>query len=136
VSGFRPVFLSSIDPTERNQTLTPAEWLPFITRWELTGKGKWVHVRFPLNGGAPRDIPRDAKLHTSLIWRLQNDPSYSPGNNHGGHSHPCLKHKGVVAKLRKAQETMSSADSKGHLTIQTIESVPDHEIYEFPEEEK
>ncbi|KAI0397217.1 hypothetical protein F5Y17DRAFT_455371 [Xylariaceae sp. FL0594] len=112
------------------------EWLPFITRWELTDKGKWVKVRFPLNGGAPRDIPRDAKLHTSLLWRLQNDPSYHPANNHGGSGHPCLKHRGVVASLRKAQETMSSNDSKGHLTIQNVESDLDHEIYEFPEEKE
>jgi len=95
-----------------------------------------VRVRFPLNGGAARDIPRDAKLHTSVLWRLQNDPSYCPGNNHGGRSHPCLKHKGVIATLRKAQETMSSADSKGHLTIQSVESDPDHELYEFVEEKQ
>ncbi|KPM35161.1 hypothetical protein AK830_g11416 [Neonectria ditissima] len=74
------------------------ERLPFITRWELM-KNEWVNVRFPLNGGAARDIPPDAVLHESLCWRLRNDPNYHPKNNHGESLPPCLKHKGEVAPV-------------------------------------
>ncbi|CAI6096052.1 unnamed protein product [Clonostachys chloroleuca] len=72
------------------------EYLPIITRWELTQKG-WVDVRFPLNMGSTRDIPPDAVMHQSLVWRLNNDESYSPPNNHGDDLPPCLKINGKVA---------------------------------------
>jgi len=65
------------------------EWVPLITRWELNGKD-WELMQYPLNKGAPRDIPEDATFHESLIWRLKNDASYCPQNNHGGDSSPCL----------------------------------------------
>ncbi|KAK4132638.1 hypothetical protein BT67DRAFT_435371 [Trichocladium antarcticum] len=71
------------------------EFLPAITRWELEGD-VWKNVRFPLNGGNTRDIPADAVLHESLLWRLRNDPTYCPPNNHGGRSAPCLKHEGRI----------------------------------------
>ncbi|KAF6823767.1 sporulation associated protein [Colletotrichum plurivorum] len=77
------------------------EWLPIITRWELEDSG-WKNVRFPLNGGATRDIPRDAVLHDSLIWRLENDKTYCPGNNHGGRLPPCLKHNESIAEYQTA----------------------------------
>jgi len=77
-------------------TFTLTEWFPFTTRWELEGND-WVNVRFPLNGGAPRDIPPDAVLHGSLLWRLRNDSRYHPLNNHGGKSAPCLKYQNKVA---------------------------------------
>ncbi|KAI0153238.1 hypothetical protein GGR57DRAFT_502978 [Xylariaceae sp. FL1272] len=86
------------------------EWLPFITRWELE-KNAWVNVRFPLNRGGARDIPRDAVLHESLIWRLRNDASYHPTNNHGGWLQPCLKHKGVVTPVEPVLEIQSVADA-------------------------
>ncbi|KAI1843276.1 hypothetical protein JX265_012151 [Neoarthrinium moseri] len=73
--------------------LTPelAEFLPIIKRWEIE-KDQWVNVRFPLNKGATRDIPKTAVLHESLIWRLRNEAScYHPPNNHGGWGSPCLK---------------------------------------------
>ncbi|TEA13618.1 Uncharacterized protein C8034_v004432 [Colletotrichum sidae] len=73
------------------------EWLPVITRWELEDKG-WVDVRFPLNKGSTRDIPKDAVLHESLLWRLRNDATYCPGNNHGGRLPPCLKHRNAIAE--------------------------------------
>ena len=62
-------------------------------------KNEWVNVRFPLNGGAARDIPRDAVFHESVYWRLNNDPKYKPKNNHGGRLEPCLKHKKKVAQF-------------------------------------
>ncbi|KAF4123829.1 Uncharacterized alpha/beta hydrolase domain (DUF2235) [Geosmithia morbida] len=73
------------------------EWLPFITRWEMEDN-VWVNIRFPLNKGSSRDIPRDAVLHESVLWRLQNDPQYNPPNNHGGTGDPCLKNekKGIA----------------------------------------
>ncbi|KAK4442290.1 hypothetical protein QBC34DRAFT_453190 [Podospora aff. communis PSN243] len=74
------------------------EWFPFTTRWELEGN-IWVNVRFPLNKGAPRDIPPDAVLHESLLWRLRNDARYHPLNNHGGKSAPCLKHQNKVPEM-------------------------------------
>lgn len=74
------------------------EWLPIITRWELEG-ADWKNVRFPLNKGASRDIPKDAVLHESVLWRLKNDPTYCPGNNHGGRLPPCLKHKQTIAQF-------------------------------------
>jgi uncharacterized protein (DUF2235 family) len=93
------------------------EWFPVITRWELE-RNVWVHVRFPLNKSAARDIPPDAVLHESLLWRLRNDPNYCPGNNHGGRLPPCLKHKGSVAECNPVFETQEQAD-------------PDHQAYTF-----
>ncbi|RFU32258.1 hypothetical protein B7463_g4076, partial [Scytalidium lignicola] len=96
------------------------EYLPLITRWELTQNGSiWVNVRFPLNKGAPRDIPRDAVLHESLIWRLSNDPSYCPKNNHGDDLPPCLKsQRGQIGGFKKLIESQGTSD-------------PDHQTYEF-----
>lgn len=63
-----------------------------------------MNVRFPLNAGATRDIPPDAVLHESLIWRLRNDPDYRPQNNHGDKLMPCLKHEGRVADVELVEE--------------------------------
>ncbi|KAI3317045.1 hypothetical protein HD806DRAFT_398394 [Xylariaceae sp. AK1471] len=101
------------------------EWLPFITRWEME-KNIWVNVRFPLNGGAARDIPRDAVLHESLIWRLNNDPTYCPGNNHGERLPPCLKHKGTVAPVRELD-----TDQTAFNTTQQVKPDPNHQTYSF-----
>lgn len=97
--------------------LTKTEWLPNITRWELEGDD-WRNVRFPLNGGNTRDIPRDAVLHASLLWRLRNDPSYHPMNNHGGRSAPCLKHEGRVPEVKIAVDGVEGSDQ-------------DHQTYRF-----
>lgn len=97
--------------------LTKTEWLPNITRWELEGDD-WRNVRFPLNGGNTRDIPRDAVLHASLLWRLRNDPSYHPKNNHGGRSAPCLKHEGRVPEVKIAVDGVEGSDQ-------------DHQTYRF-----
>jgi uncharacterized protein (DUF2235 family) len=97
------------------------EWLPMITRWELE-RNQWVNVRFPLNKGAARDIPPDAVLHESLLWRLRNDTSYHPCNNHGGHLPPCLKHEGRVVEFDPVLEMQ--AHSEPH-------SDPNHQTYTF-----
>ncbi|TGJ82174.1 hypothetical protein E0Z10_g6591 [Xylaria hypoxylon] len=105
------------------------EVLPTITRWELE-KNAWVHVRFPLNAGASRDIPRDAVLHESLIWRLKNNAAYSPSNNHGGSENGCLKHKGTVASLAEVNE--SSTSNQGAFGIASqIAPDPDHQTKGF-----
>ena len=95
------------------------ELFPLITRWELINN-KWKNVRFPLNKGSYRDIPADAVLHESLIYRLKNIPSYEPGNNHGGSLPPCLKNKGVIPEFKPIAESKLSA-GLGHV------------VYEFPE---
>jgi hypothetical protein len=55
------------------------EYLPF-KRMDLKKDGSWVAIRYPLPGGETRDIPFDAKIHNSAIKRMQQDPSYRPGN--------------------------------------------------------
>lgn len=42
-----------------------SEFLPIFTRLELE-KGKWVPRRLPPNMGAPRDLPMDAQIHSSV----------------------------------------------------------------------
>ncbi|KAI0415156.1 hypothetical protein F5X98DRAFT_347636 [Xylaria grammica] len=105
------------------------EVLPTITRWELE-KNVWVHVRFPLNNGSTRDIPRDAVLHESLIWRLKNIPSYCPKNNHGDNEKSCLKYKGTVAAVAEVNESNSSSQGAFSITSK-IPPDPDHQTYIF-----
>ncbi|KZL75033.1 sporulation associated protein, partial [Colletotrichum tofieldiae] len=81
-----------------------------LVRWELEGK-KWKRMQLPLNMGLPRDIPRGALLHDSLIRRLKNDDSYHPTNNHGStkggrERKPCLKYERV--KLLENQDNDTS----------------------------
>ncbi|KAL0943399.1 sporulation associated protein [Colletotrichum truncatum] len=103
------------------------EWLPFITRWELEDSG-WENVRFPLNKGATRDIPRDAVLHESLLWRLQNDKNYCPGNNHGGRLPPCLKHhtSGAIAKCDPPHDHNKAHEDCEHRTYTIVKAA--HEV--------
>lgn len=65
-------------------------------------------------------ISTDAVLHDSLIYRLKNVSSYSPGNNHGGSLPPCLKNNGIIPDFNPVIEP-KRATSAGHTT------------YEFPE---
>jgi len=88
-----------------------------ISRWELTEDG-WSLVRFPLNKGAARDIPLNATLHESLIWRLRHDSAYLPRNNHGDNSSPCLNQ---VAEFEGPDHTLASITKTG----------PSHEVYNF-----
>ena len=92
------------------------EWLPFINRWELV-KNKWVDIRFLPNRGAIRDIPDDAILYESLVWRLENDPTYQPKNNHGGDNSPCLQRKGQSVEFIEPPDSMASG--------------LDHKVYKF-----
>jgi hypothetical protein len=81
------------------------ERFPFLKRWEL-GETGWKLIGRPLNKGAARDIPSDATLHESLIWRLQNVDEYSPSNNHGGKSStPCLSREAEFEDLEAGKES-------------------------------
>ncbi|KAJ2993024.1 hypothetical protein NUW58_g1972 [Xylaria curta] len=107
------------------------EVLP-LTRWELE-RNVWVRRTWLGNYGASRDIPRDAVLHESLIWRLRNDPTYTPKNNHGAKPGeilpPCLKHNGAVASLTEVEEPGANAGALG-VTSQ-IPPDPNHQTYKF-----
>lgn len=50
-------------------------------------------------------------LHESLLWRLKNDESYSPPNNHGGWLPPCLKHKGKIVDVVPVKEDEDEYDA-------------------------
>lgn len=76
------------------------EWLPFINHWELV-KNSWVDVLYPPNRGNARDIPSDAVLHESVLWRLKHDKSYLPKNNHGEGDAPCLRNLEDTTKIEK-----------------------------------
>jgi hypothetical protein len=98
-----------------------SEIFPFISRWEIV-HDKWTKVRFPLNNGSYRDIPRDAKLHQSLLYRLKELKTYAPKNNHGDKLEPCLKSEdGHPAQFVKVDEVRVSQELD-----------PMHQIWTFP----
>ncbi|KYK62026.1 hypothetical protein DCS_03171 [Drechmeria coniospora] len=129
----KPAVLPSVAPSsparsgrgriETNRAHLLPEVFPFITRWELVGN-RWVNIRFPLNKGSTRDIPPDAVLHESLLWRLQNNPNYGPLNNHGDLQAPCLKHNGVVARV-EAEPVEGDVDAD-HATYRFAKNVTEH----------
>ena len=47
---------------------------------DLQADGTWKAIRWPLPRGETRDMPKDAKIHRSVINRLDLDHSYRPGN--------------------------------------------------------
>ncbi|KAL2163208.1 hypothetical protein VTH06DRAFT_5264 [Thermothelomyces fergusii] len=55
------------------------EYLPF-RRMDLQQDGTWKPIRWPLPCGEVRDIPANARIHGSVIRRMQRDESYRPGN--------------------------------------------------------
>ncbi|KAI0438500.1 hypothetical protein F4803DRAFT_92238 [Xylaria telfairii] len=55
------------------------EYLPF-RRMDLQSDGSWKPIRWPLPGGETRDIPHTARVHGSVLRRMNHDPSYRPGN--------------------------------------------------------
>ncbi|KAK3896483.1 hypothetical protein C8A05DRAFT_48459 [Staphylotrichum tortipilum] len=55
------------------------EYLPF-RRMDLAPDGSWHPIRWPLPCGEVRDIPPNARIHGSVIRRMQLDPTYRPGN--------------------------------------------------------
>ncbi|KAK3900042.1 hypothetical protein C8A05DRAFT_17603 [Staphylotrichum tortipilum] len=55
------------------------EYLPF-RRMDLQDDGSWRPIRWPLPCGEVRDIPENARVHGSVIRRMQLEKSYRPGN--------------------------------------------------------
>jgi hypothetical protein len=55
------------------------EVFPF-KRMELQKDGFWRPVRLPLPFGECRNVPDDAKIHSSVLRRMDVDPNYRPGN--------------------------------------------------------
>ncbi|KAK0729633.1 hypothetical protein B0H67DRAFT_479422 [Lasiosphaeris hirsuta] len=55
------------------------EYIPF-RRMDLTETGAWKPIRWPLPCGEVRDIPENARVHFSVIRRMEQDEKYRPGN--------------------------------------------------------
>ena len=55
------------------------EYLPF-RRMDLRPDGSWAPIRWPLPCGEVRDVPPTARVHGSVLRRMQADDSYRPGN--------------------------------------------------------
>ena len=55
------------------------EYMPF-RRMDLLPNGHWKPIRWPLPCGETRDIPINARIHGSVIRRMQDDINYRPGN--------------------------------------------------------
>ncbi|KAI1800010.1 hypothetical protein F4811DRAFT_541352 [Daldinia bambusicola] len=55
------------------------EYMPF-RRMDLQPDGSWKPIRWPLPCGEVRDIPHTARIHGSVIRRMNQDQSYRPGN--------------------------------------------------------
>ncbi|KAK3984520.1 hypothetical protein QBC44DRAFT_336819 [Cladorrhinum sp. PSN332] len=55
------------------------EYMPF-RRMDLQEDGSWKPIRWPLPCGEVRDIPQDARIHGSVIRRMQHHADYRPGN--------------------------------------------------------
>jgi hypothetical protein len=47
---------------------------------DLQPDGSWKPIRWPLPCGEVRDIPENARVHGSVIRRMQLDDKYRPGN--------------------------------------------------------
>ncbi|KAI1106137.1 hypothetical protein F4804DRAFT_72453 [Jackrogersella minutella] len=108
------------------------EWLPIITRWELDhARNEWLNIRFPLNGGSTRDIPHDVVLHESLLWRLQNDPSYRPRNNHGGSLPPCLNCDIMVEPIDDDNGPSSELNNQNRDFQINSQKIHGHKVYKL-----
>ncbi|KXX80203.1 hypothetical protein MMYC01_204251 [Madurella mycetomatis] len=105
------------------------EYLPF-RRMDLQEDGSWKPIRWPLPCGEVRDIPDNARVHGSVVRRMQLDHNYRPGNliiggggrgvriaspEHGIGDWVCVERDGcpigeiwmkrsALAKLQKGQE--------------------------------
>lgn len=55
------------------------EYMPF-RRMDLQSDGSWKPIRWPLPCGEVRDIPHTARIHGSVIRRMNEDKYYRPGN--------------------------------------------------------
>ncbi|GKZ19767.1 hypothetical protein AbraIFM66951_010816 [Aspergillus brasiliensis] len=56
-----------------------AEYLPF-RRMALQCDGSWKPIRWPLPLGERRDLPKEAKVHGSVIRRMKTNQNYKPEN--------------------------------------------------------
>ncbi|GKZ81422.1 hypothetical protein AnigIFM56816_005941 [Aspergillus niger] len=56
-----------------------AEYLPF-RRLALQPDGSWKPTRWPLPLGERRDLPKEAKIHGSVIRRMKTNEQYRPEN--------------------------------------------------------
>ena len=90
------------------------EYLPF-RRLDLdSSNGSWKPIRWPLPCGEVRDIPENARVHGSVIRRMQLDENYRPGNlivggggrgvkragkKHGMGEWVCVKERGDVGEV-------------------------------------
>jgi len=50
------------------------EYLPF-RRMDLQSDGSWKAITWPLPRGEVRDMPENAKIHISVVKRMQADPT-------------------------------------------------------------
>ncbi|KAI5807751.1 hypothetical protein DFH27DRAFT_479524 [Peziza echinospora] len=55
------------------------EYLPF-RRMDLQPDGSWKSIAWPLPRGEVRDVPEHAKIHCSVLVRMEMDEKYRPGN--------------------------------------------------------
>lgn len=55
------------------------EYIPF-RRMDLSDDGSWKPIRWPLPCGEVRDIPANARVHGSVIRRMELNEKYRPGN--------------------------------------------------------
>lgn len=55
------------------------EYMPF-RRMDLQRDGTWKPIRWPLPCGEVRDVPNNARVHGTVIRRMEQDKSYRPGN--------------------------------------------------------
>lgn len=55
------------------------EYIPF-RRMDLASDGSWKPIRWPLPCGEVRDIPDNARVHGSVIRRMEVNEKYRPGN--------------------------------------------------------
>lgn len=97
-----------------------AEYLPF-RRLGLQNDGSWRPIRWPLPAGERRDLPKDAKIHGSVICRMKANPNYRPKNllrdgkgkdkqrsEHGTNAWEVHAHRGCPVReiyRRKSSET-------------------------------
>jgi uncharacterized protein (DUF2235 family) len=75
---FHPPLLQPVNASH-HQLLTSSRYLPF-RRMDLREDGTWHPIRWPLPCGEVRDIPANARIHGSVIRRMQLDETYRPGN--------------------------------------------------------
>ncbi|KAF7625729.1 hypothetical protein AFCA_007561 [Aspergillus flavus] len=83
------------------------EILPIFTRLELE-KGEWVPRRFPPNLGAPRDIPVEAKIHSSVNEMVKAGILDKESIPKKGGDNPNLPNPAsVVSTLKRARKSLA-----------------------------